>query len=172
MSIHAEGPPNPILLGPDEGDARWWGDSLVIIKATEQDTGRRVSVIYNCAYGGVAAPLHIHHNEGEGFFVINGTLTFWVGGKAMNAVPGSYIYGPPGVPHTFEVTSSVARYLFVVEPGGFESFVREVAEPAQELTLPPKGRPQLSPDAMTNIAAKYGIEILGPPGIPAPGPQQ
>jgi hypothetical protein len=55
--------------------------------------------------------------------------------------------------------------LLVTEPAGFEAFTRARAEPAQALTLPPPGDPH--PEQMTAIAAEYGIDILGPPGIPA-----
>jgi hypothetical protein len=45
--------------------------------------------------------------------------------------------------------------------------MRAVGEPAAALTLPPP--PTTPPDVerLTAVAAEYGIEILGPPGIPA-----
>lgn len=159
--------PEPILLGLGAGEARWWGDSLSIIKTSSETTAGRIAVIDNYAVEGAAAPLHIHHNEGELFYVIDGTLTIWAGGKVINATTGSFVYGPSGVPHTFVVTSPTARYLLITEPAGFEQFVREVSAPAEKLALPPPAvRQSPYPDRMISIAAKYGIEILGPPGIP------
>lgn len=72
---------------------------------------------------------------------MEGALTFWVGGEVIEATAGSFVYGPRDVPHTFLVSSPEARYLVVTEPAGFESFMLAVGE--------------------------CGIEILGPPGIPA-----
>jgi hypothetical protein len=65
------------------------------------------------------------------------------------------------------VSSEQARFLLVVEPAGFEDFVRALAEPAQRLELPPA--PTEPPDVarLAAIAAEYGVEILGPAGIPA-----
>ncbi len=158
----------PIRLGPYEGDARWWGDSLAIIKASSETTAGRITVIDNIACAGAAPPVHIHHNEGEGFYLIEGTMTIWVGGTAIDASPGSYVYGPPDVPHTFVVTSPVARYLFITEPAGFDRFVRAVSTPADKLTLPPAiPEHQEDPNTLATIAAEFGIEIIGPPGIPA-----
>ena len=77
------------------------------------------------------------------------------------------MYGPRGVPHTFTVASSEARFLLVAEPAGFEGFIRALSEPAQTLTLPPATSLPPSPEEMMAAAAEYGIEILGPPGIPA-----
>jgi mannose-6-phosphate isomerase-like protein (cupin superfamily) len=161
-------PVDPKLLGPDEGDARWWGDSLAIIRASADTTAGRITVIDNYASSGAAPPLHIHHNEGEGFYLIAGTMTIWVGGKKIDASPGSYVYGPPGVPHTFVVTSPIARYLFITEPAGFDRFVRRVSTLAERLGLPPPSAQRAEdPELMARVAAEYGIEILGPPGIPS-----
>ena len=77
------------------------------------------------------------------------------------------MYGPRGIPHTFTVTSPEARFLLVTEPAGFERFVRELSEPAQALTLPPAAIQPPAPERMIALAAEYGIEIVGPPGIPA-----
>ena len=94
-------------------------------------------------------------------------MTFWVGGELFEAPAGSFVYGPRGIPHTFTVTSPEARFLLVTEPAGFERFVRELSEPAQALTLPPATIQPPAPERMMALAAEYGIEIVGPPGIPA-----
>jgi mannose-6-phosphate isomerase-like protein (cupin superfamily) len=164
--LHSRRAGEPVLLGPDEGEARWWGDSLCIVRASSEATDGRITLIDNYAYRGAASPLHTHHNESEGFYVIYGSLKIWVGGRVIDASPGSYVYGPPGVPHTFVVTSPVARYLFIIEPAGFDQFLRAVSKPAETLTLPPTEEQGQDADMITAEALKYGIEVLGPPGIP------
>jgi quercetin dioxygenase-like cupin family protein len=157
---------NPIALNRDEGEALWFLGELVIIKASAQTTDGRVAVMDALAPQGPASPLHIHHNEDEWFYVTEGELKFWVGGKVINAPAGSFVYGPRGVPHTFDVTSPVARFLLVVEPGGFENFLRALAVPATARTLPPPTVLPPSLDRIMAAAAQYGLEIIGPPGIP------
>jgi hypothetical protein len=44
--------------------------------------------------------------------------------------------------------------------------MRALSEPARSLTLPPATSPSPDPERMMAIATEYGIEILGPPGIP------
>ena len=75
--------------------------------------------------------------------------------------------GPRDIPHTFIVSSEIARFLLVTEPGEFAGFVRALAEPATGPELPPG--PPTAPDMelVMRTAAEYGLEILGPPGIPA-----
>jgi quercetin dioxygenase-like cupin family protein len=156
----------PIALAQGEGEARWFLGGLSTIKASGESTGGRVAVIENRAPRGHGSPLHVHRNEDEWFFVLSGELTFWVGGETVVAPAGSFVYGPRDVPHTFVVSSDEARFLLVIEPAGFEDFLRALSEPAVAPTLPPSSVAPPPPEAMLAAAGEYGIEILGPPGIP------
>ncbi len=156
----------PIALDAGEGEALWFLGQLVTIKSSSESTAGRVAVTETLGPRGSGSPLHVHRNEDEWFYVIEGELTFWVGGRVITAPAGSFVYGPRGVPHTFMISSEHARFLLVVEPAGFESFVRAVGEPAQRLTCPPAPTAPPDPTQLTALAAEYGIEILGPPGIP------
>jgi quercetin dioxygenase-like cupin family protein len=159
--------PEPIAFGPGEGDARWFLGCLITIKASSETTAGRVAVIEHLAPRGSGSPLHVHHNEDEWFYVTEGELTFWVGGQVVVARAGSFVYGPRDIPHTFAVSSDTARFLLVTEPAGFDGFVRALSEPATELVIPPPATEPPDVEAMGRLAATYGIEILGPPGIPA-----
>jgi quercetin dioxygenase-like cupin family protein len=162
---HASSP--AIALQPGEGEARWFLGALLTIKSSRETTNGGVAVIEHHAAQGHGSPLHVHHNEDEWFYVTEGELTFWTGGQVTRAPAGSFVYLPRDVPHTFLVSSPEARFLLVVEPAGFEAFVHELSEPARERTLPPADVHPPSPEQMTATAAKYGLDILGPPGIPA-----
>ena len=107
--------------------------SRTSVKASAETTAGRVAVIEHLSPRGSGSPLHIHSSEDEWFYVIEGELTFWVGGQVISAPTGSFIYGPRGVPHTFLVASEIARFLLVTEPAGFSGFIRTLAEPAQSL---------------------------------------
>lgn len=156
----------PIVLAPEEGDALWAFGFLATLKASGGTTEGRVAVIEHLGPQGAGSPLHVHHREDEWFYVLEGELTFWVGGRVVEAPSGSFVYGPRDVPHTFTVASEVARFLLVSEPAGFDAFFRAAAVRAERLEIPPP--PTEAPDiaGLTALAAEYGIEILGPPGIP------
>ncbi|MCB0829077.1 MAG: quercetin 2,3-dioxygenase [Solirubrobacterales bacterium] len=156
----------PIVAGPGEGEALWFLGILATIKSSAETTGGAVAVIEHLAPQGSGSPLHVHSREDEWFYVIDGELTFWVGGEVSAAPAGTFVFGPKGIPHTFAVSSEEARFLLVTEPAGFEAFMRAGGEPAERLEIPPA--PTEPPDiaAMSALAAEYGIEILGPPGIP------
>ena len=152
---------------PGEGEARWWFGGLATIKATKEQTGGRYTLVEILAPDGFASPLHVHHTEDEAFWILEGEMTFYVGDQTIKAHPaGSFLFGPKEVPHAFKVDSGPARLLFVLSPGGFEGLVRDMGEPAKELSIPPA--PEAPPDEaemerMAAIAARYGNEILGPP---------
>jgi mannose-6-phosphate isomerase-like protein (cupin superfamily) len=158
---------SPFVLQRDDGEARWFLGTLVTIKAAAATTNGRVAVIEHLVPEGFGSPLHVHRNEDEWFYILDGAVTFWVGGRTVEAAAGAFVYGPRDVPHTFVVTSPEARFLLVAEPAGFDDFVRAVSEPAQTRTIPPVSSDPPDVERLTAIAAEYGIEILGPPGIPS-----
>ena len=79
---------------------------------------------------------------------------------------GEILLAPKGVPNQYRVESPQGgRWLTITVPGGFEGFVRVMARPAERLELP---EPVEAPSAeaiqtLTETAAQYGIEIVGPP---------
>lgn len=156
----------PIALAPEEGEALWAFGFLATLKASSETTDGRVAVIEHLGSRGAGSPLHVHRREDEWFYVLDGELTFWVGGEVVNAPAGSFVYGPRDVPHTFMVSSEQARFLLVAEPGGFDAFFRTASEPAARLEIPPAPKEPPDIEGLTALAATYGIEILGPPGIP------
>ena len=150
---------------PGEGEAWWWFGVLATVKATAEQTGGQYTLVEILAPEGYPGVLHVHHHEDEGFWILEGELTVYVGDQTLKAYPGSFLFGPKDVPHAFTVDSGPARLLFVLPPAGFEDLIREMGEPARELTIPPQ--PEEPPDEaemerMMAIAAKYEGEILGP----------
>jgi quercetin dioxygenase-like cupin family protein len=153
-------------LQAGEGEALWAFGVLATIKASGDTTAGRVAVVEHLAPKGAGSPLHVHRREDEWFYVIDGSVTFWVGGDLFEAGAGAFVYGPRDVPHTFMVSSEQARFLLVTEPAGFEDFMRAMGQPAEALTVPPPAAPPADIAPLIAAAAGYGIEILGPPGIP------
>jgi quercetin dioxygenase-like cupin family protein len=167
MSTTGSTPVAPIALRRYEGEALWAFGALMTIKASAEATDGRVSVHEQLASRGTGSPLHVHRREDEWFYVIEGQLTFWVGGEVIEAPAGSFVYGPRDIPHTFEVASEEARFLVVTEPAGFDRFARAAGVPARSLTIPPPPSETPDPGKMAAVAAEFGIEVIGPPGIPA-----
>jgi quercetin dioxygenase-like cupin family protein len=143
------------------GEARWWLGTLAEIKATAADTGGQLTLVEVTCAPGYEAPLHVHHREDEGFWVLAGDVTFEVGGTTIKASAGDYAYGPRDVPHRFTVGEAGCRLLFILTPGGFENLLRDMSQPAGGRTLPPPSDEQPDMEQIQAIANKHGCELLG-----------
>ena len=166
LNAEGEAESRTFAHGPSEGEALWWLGMLATIKVTKEQTGGHHALVEILAPDGYEAVLHVHHQEDEGFYILEGEMTFYVGEQTIKARPGSYLFGPKDVPHSFTVDSGPARLLFIFSPAGLEGLVREMGEPARARALPPhlEGPPDESEmERMAAIAARYGAEILGPP---------
>jgi quercetin dioxygenase-like cupin family protein len=147
-------------LEEGEGEAKWWlGVSLATIKATGKETGGRYTLVEVLEPEGAEAPLHVHHNEDEAFWVLEGDLTFEVGDEMIKASPGAFLFGPSAVPHRYTVDSGPARLLFVLSPAGFEEFIYATSEPAKERILPPPPD-EAEMEQLGAVARQYGCELL------------
>ncbi|HLX31964.1 MAG TPA: cupin domain-containing protein [Gaiellaceae bacterium] len=152
----------------DTPGARWFFANLVEVKLSRAATDGTISVIELTGPPGDMPPLHLHRTDDEAWYVLEGEMSFHVQGEQPVYVSaGGLAFGPKGVPHTYRVESPVpARWLAVCTPGDFEPFVVAASRPAERAELPPPpGQP--SEDevaAITALAARHQIELLGPPG--------
>jgi hypothetical protein len=99
----------------------------------------------------------------EGFYVLDGEITFTVNGERVVAGPGTFANMPVGTPHAFKNESDrPARMLISVAPAGLERLFFEVGRPlsADEPTAPPPTREEI--ERLLAAAPRYGIEIQLP----------
>jgi mannose-6-phosphate isomerase-like protein (cupin superfamily) len=64
---------------------------------------------------------HVHADEDDAFYIVEGEMTFSVGDERVAAPPGTFVLVPPGVEHGFrnEGTGAV-RMLNIHAPAGFD----------------------------------------------------
>lgn len=153
--------PSPYALGPDEGEALWFTEQLIIVKAAAEQTGNRFSLLEQSAPEGAATPFHVHPEDDETFYVLDGALTFYLeDGSPIPASAGSFVHVPGGTGHAYRVDSETALMLILTTPQ-HERFIRAAANPAQARTLPPHAPPDM--ERIAAAAREHGVEILGPP---------
>jgi quercetin dioxygenase-like cupin family protein len=70
--------PTSFALGPGDGETFWGFGSLWTVRASAEQTGGRVSVIEEVSLGGAATPLHVHREDDETFYVLEGEITFYL----------------------------------------------------------------------------------------------
>ena len=127
------------------------------IRVHGRDTGGVVSVVESHDVPGGGPPPHIHHREDETFQILEGDYEFTVAGKSFVAKPGTTIFAPRGIPHTYRYLGQTpGRLMCTITPAGFEGFFEEIGALS----------PQQQQDILhvIEIATKFGLEILPPPG--------
>jgi quercetin dioxygenase-like cupin family protein len=150
---------------PSAPEYFWFLDTLVCVRVSHRDGDDRISVLEHTARRGDSPPLHVHVNEDEIFHVLEGDFRFQVGGYERSGHAGDTVLAPKGVPHTYRVESDSGRWLTVTTHEQFEEFVRAMARKADSKELPPTGSPPTKEaiEALTGVAMRFGIEIVGPP---------
>lgn len=146
-----------------QSEARWYGDGLFEFLVPEAATGGALSVLRATMPEGFSPPRHIHTREDEVFVVVEGDLCFEIDGRRQLAGPGTSVFMPRGVPHTFRVESASASVLGVMAPGQFEQLFRNLSVPAGERRLPEPGTVPLDIPAVMAEQARLGTEVVGPP---------
>jgi quercetin dioxygenase-like cupin family protein len=156
-------------VGPES--AVWYMGNLFGILARSEETDGRFGLMETVSRKGFEPPRHVHRREDEAIYVLEGNITFYVGDETYGAGPGTFVFLPRGVPHSFTFETDAIRMLAIVAQGGLEEHFRDprFSEPAQALTLPPP--PADPPDMPALVAemARHGVEIVGPPGPPERG---
>ena len=107
-------------------------------------------------------PLHIHHREGEHFYLLEGELEFVTEERTFTARAGSFVHIPRGTPHRFKnVGTEPAKTLIMFSPAGLEGFFFAAGRPATPGSTPSP------PDAeeiakVLAVGPEYGLEVVSP----------
>jgi quercetin dioxygenase-like cupin family protein len=129
-----------------------FGELTIGITATAESTGGAMSVIEELPPL-ADTPLHVHANEAELFYPLEGEHVIQLGDEEKRIGPGDSLWAPPGVPHAQRrVVPGEGRMLIAIVPGGFEGFFRELAQAEKDGTL--------GPEAYAAASERYGISWL------------
>lgn len=155
-------------LAMDEGEAFSLFGMLQTVKIGRADTSGKFGLLEIIVPSGHGSPYHVHPEEDEWFYVLEGNLTVYVGNTRLDLEAGGLAYGPKGVPHTFIASGpTTTRMLVGFSPMQYEGFIRQVGQPTLSHVLPPPmDGPPPSIDELAPIAKANGFIILGPPGPP------
>lgn len=152
---------NPCILTREEGQHVWYASVLSSVKATAAVTGGAFGLVDDVMPVGYETPYHIHHNEDEAFYLIDGEMEFVTQGRTVRGTAGTFVFLPRKIAHGFRVVGEKpARVLIWVYPAGFEQFFVALGEPANRLELP-AFKPFDMPKLMAQ-AERFGLEVLGP----------
>jgi quercetin dioxygenase-like cupin family protein len=145
-----------LVLHAGDGELHLLGpSSSATIKATAEATAGRF-YLSECvlAPGFAGPPPHVHDQLVDSFYVLEGTLTIIAGQETVELGPGGFACALPGVRHTFSNRSDeTVRFLNINAPGGFERYMRDLAEAANEGPI--------TSERMGQIASRYDVRVVG-----------
>lgn len=91
-------------------------------------------------------PLHVHQHEDESLHILDGTLTVRCGGDTFLAGPGSFVFLPRNLPHTFSAQRP-ATVLLIAVPGGLDEYFRDLHHAGSQREI-------------AQVQESYGITVL------------
>jgi quercetin dioxygenase-like cupin family protein len=141
----------------------WFMNAYLNIILPQAESAAAVSIIEHKMAEGFGPPLHVHTDEDETFYALEGRFRFRVAGETLELATGQSLHVPGGTVHTFRVLSDVGRLLTVTN-GAFEGMVRAASVPARFEDLPPPV--PFTPEDQNRLAIlcnQNGIQFLGPP---------
>lgn len=129
----------------------------VIIKLTRDETGGALSMFESTPGPGAGPPMHVHANEDEVLYVVEGSICFKLGDEIRETPAGGFAFIPRGLRHAWQnVGSEPARVMFCFTPAspGMERFFSAFAE------VPENGPVQ---EEFARLGSEAGMEVVGPP---------
>jgi len=131
---------------------------VTTFKAIGDQSGGALTAIEGVASPGEGPPLHVHREQDEFIYTLEGTFRVRLADDLIEALPGSFVFIPRNTAHTWQnVGDGHARLLATLFPASveFEQFFLRYAE------LPPEER---GVEAFSRVAVETrAMEVLGPP---------
>lgn len=130
------------------GDTYYGPGDTYRFLVTGEETGGAYFAMEAYVPPGGGPPPHIHANEDETFYVIEGEIEFLLGEELVTGGPGTYVSVPRGTVHRFRnASAATARVILTFTPAGMEHFFRETLERAID--------PDNPPDNIDEVVARY-----------------
>jgi quercetin dioxygenase-like cupin family protein len=127
------------------------GGFTVTVKADEAEA----AVLETTEPPGLSPPVHIHRDCAEGFYVLEGEYVMYVDDREIVCGPGSFVFVPQGVRHTFRTGHAPGRKLNFSFPAAMVGYFDDLAAAL--------GRGDVDDAELEAIAARHAMEIVGPP---------
>lgn len=136
MSFEVDG----YALEREGGEHYWAFNSVMSIKTGGDQTHDTFTVVEVTCPPGFGPPPHVHSDEDEAWYILEGQVSFTCGEKTWTATQGSFVLAPRAIEHTFRTwDEGPVKMLQITAPAGFEGFAADMGEPADEPA--PRPRP-------------------------------
>ena len=126
--------------------------NVMAFKAVAAQTGGDFSLMERTVPpGGRIPPAHRHTNCSEAYFVLEGTVAFWLDGESLSGGPGDFLLVPRGAAHTFGNQGSEPARLLVLHAPAMDAYFEELHQLWASGQAP-------SREAEVELMSRYGME--------------
>jgi quercetin dioxygenase-like cupin family protein len=125
-----------VYVAANTAEAFWVFGAIFRFLITGEESGGSSSTMECVVIPDTGPGPHIHPNEEEQFYILEGELTFRVGDQTIHASTGDFIHIPRGTIHSFKNGSRPAKLLATFTPAGAEKLFQEVSKPVVEGPTP------------------------------------
>lgn len=144
-----------IYLPPGEGATVKNPIAGLTLKASGAETNGALTVFESAVAPGEGPPLHVHANEDEAWYALEGTFRMKLEHELREAPAGTFVFIPRGVRHTWQnIGDGPARLLILTAPAGLERFFERFSELLDDASVS---------EAFRTAGREFGIDVVGPP---------
>lgn len=157
------------VIGPSDGKLGFLGSIGVRWMIDGEDAGGDFSLVeHPMPPRALAAPVHLHHNEDEYSYVLEGRMGALLGDEVVEAGPGELVFKPREQWHTFwNAGEEPCRILEIIAPAGFERFFKELdalggalnADPAELMALAARYGHEMKPETVPELLERFGLRV-------------
>lgn len=105
------------VLRAGQGREFSYGPNRVRVKLARESGGQQFGVLESVFPPGARTPRHWHARYEEAFYVLQGEIEYTIGAEHVTATPGTFMFIPAGVSHSFHnVGTGDARHLVIMAP--------------------------------------------------------
>lgn len=146
-----------VAAGKDRHDksiSLYEGDTFYT-KVSTADTNGDLYIYESTRVKEGGPPLHVHYDQDECWYVLQGEFIIKVGDQVFNAKAGDTVFGPRKVPHAFaKVGEGEAKLLMSFQPAGkMEAFFIAMSQGVTKNMTPEEGK---------EFRKAHGFEVVGP----------
>lgn len=152
----AQDPAKIIKLPAGGGHGLWVFGDLDMIKVDGEQTGGEFTLVETVVPPRSGPPMHIHQNESESIYVLEGEVRVVANGLDFVLEPGGFCYMPKGSLHKFENTlEEPSKILLFFTPPGIEGYFEGLGTPYIQ-GEPSPGR-VMDRELLDRVAPAHGI---------------
>jgi len=129
--------------------------NILDVKISGSDTEEALAIFEQTSLSpGRGTPYHVHPNQDEIFYVLEGNYRFKVGDEVLDLSAGDSVFLPRAIPHAWTQVAEKGKMLVILQPAGkLENFFVTMAALSNEP----------DPETIKKIFAENDMEVVGPP---------